>query len=110
MAQSEIPFLVSGTYALASYTGIDRPTKDVDVFAKAGDALKLLSYFRDRGFDVETVDERWLNRITRGALFVDIITNMPTVTTHVTDDWFVGAPETQLFGAKVRLVPPTQFI
>ena len=58
MARSRIPFLVSGTYALASYTGIDRPTKDVDVFAKAGDALKLLSYFRDRGFAVETVDER----------------------------------------------------
>ena len=38
MASSRIPFLVSGTYALASYTGIDRPTKDVDVFAKAGDA------------------------------------------------------------------------
>jgi hypothetical protein len=45
MAKSEIPFLVSGTYALASYTGIDRPTKDVDVFAKAGDALKMLHYF-----------------------------------------------------------------
>ena len=110
MAKSEIPFLVSGTYALASYTGIDRPTKDVDVFAKAGDALRLLSYFRDHGFSVETVDERWLNRITRGELFVDIITNMPTVTTHVTDDWFVDAPEAELFGAKVRLVPPTQFI
>ena len=26
MAESKIPFLVSGTYALASYTGIDRPT------------------------------------------------------------------------------------
>jgi hypothetical protein len=110
MATSEIPFLVSGTYALASYTGIDRPTKDVDVFAKAGDTLKMLSYFRDHGFDVETVDERWLNRITRGKLFVDVITNMPTVTTHVTDDWFVDAPEAELFGAKVRLVPPTQFI
>ena len=46
MAKSEIPFLVSGTYALASYTGIDRPTKDVDVFAKAGDALKLLSFLQ----------------------------------------------------------------
>jgi hypothetical protein len=110
MARSEIPFLVSGTYALASYTGIDRPTKDVDVFAKAGDALKLLSWFRDRGFAVETVDERWLNRITRGDLFVDIITNMPTVSTHVTDDWFVDAPEAELFGATVKLVPPTQFI
>ena len=46
MAKSEIPFLVSGTYALASYTGIDRPTKDVDVFTKAGDALRLLSYLQ----------------------------------------------------------------
>jgi hypothetical protein len=110
MEMSRIPFLVSGTYALASYTGIDRPTKDVDVFAKAGDALKMLHYFKEHGFDVEIVDERWLSRITRGELFVDVITNMPTVTTHVTDDWFVGAAEATLFGATVRLVPPTQFI
>src|SRR6059058_5104770 len=110
MAESGIPFLVSGTYALASYTGIDRPTKDVDVFAKADDALKMLHYFKEHGFDVEIVDERWLYRITRGDLFVDIITNMPTVSTHVTDEWFVGAPEAELFEAKVRLVPPTQLI
>ena len=110
MAESEIPFLVSGTYALASYTGIDRPTKDVDVFAKAGDALKMLSFFKERGFDVEMVDERWLARITRGELFVDVIYNMPTVTTHVTDEWFTDAPTAELFGAKVRLVPPTQVI
>src|SRR5437764_8500510 len=110
MAESGIPFLVSGTYALASYTGIDRPTKDVDVFAKAGDCLKLLAWFKDHGFHVEIVDERWLARITRGELFVDIIYNMPTVTTHVTDDWFVGAPEVEQFGARVRLVPPTQLV
>ena len=110
METSGIRFLVSGTYALASYTGIDRPTKDVDVFAKAGDALKLLHHFKEHDFDVEIVDERWLSRITRGELFVDVITNMPTDTTHVTDEWFVNAPETELFGAKVRLVPPTQFV
>src|SRR3954469_21083900 len=74
MAESGIPFLVSGTYALASYTGLDRPTKDVDVFAKAGDALKMLHHVKEHGFDVEIVDERWLARITRGELFVDIIT------------------------------------
>ena len=110
MARSEIPFLVSGTYALASYTGIDRPTKDVDVFTKAGDALRLLSYFNEHGFETVVVDERWLARITRGELFVDIIYNMPTVTTHVTDEWFENAPTTELFGATVRLVPPTEFI
>ena len=110
MSASGIPFLVSGTYALASYTGLDRPTKDVDVFAKAGDALKMLHHCKKHGFDVEIVDERWLNRITRGELFVDVITNMPTVTTHVTDEWFVNAPKAELFGASVRLVPVTQLI
>ena len=110
LARSDIPFLLSGTYALAAYTGIDRPTKDVDVFAKAGDALRILSWFKDRGFDVEVVDERWLARITRGKLFVDVIYNMPTASVHVTDEWFENAPRTQLFGANVRLVPPTEFI
>jgi len=36
LAKSEIPFLLSGSYALAAYTGIVRPTKDVDVFSTAG--------------------------------------------------------------------------
>src|SRR5947207_15668075 len=64
MAKSEIPFLVSGTYALASYTAIDRPTKDVDVFATAADALKMLHYSKEPGFTVELVTERWPKRVT----------------------------------------------
>jgi hypothetical protein len=110
LAESDIPFLLSGTYALACYTGIARPTKDVDVFAKAGDSLKILSHFRDKGFDIEIVDERWLARITRSELFVDVIFNMPTAFTHVTEDWFENAPTAELFGTKVRLVPPTEFV
>ncbi|MBA3525735.1 MAG: nucleotidyltransferase [Pseudomonadota bacterium] len=110
LAQSDIPFLLSGTYALSCYTGISRPTKDVDVFATAGDSLKILAHFRDKEFDVEIVDERWLARITRGELFVDVIFNMPTASTHVTDDWFHNAPNAQLFGTAVKLVPPTEFV
>jgi hypothetical protein len=110
MAESGIPFLLSGTYALSCYTGIVRPTKDVDVFARAGDALRMLSFFKERGFGVQVVDERWLYRVTRDDLFVDVITNMPTSQTHVTDDWFVDAPEAKLFDTCVHLVPPTQFV
>jgi predicted nucleotidyltransferase len=110
MAESRIPFLLSGTFALASYTGIDRPTKDVDVFATAGDALRLLAWFRDRGFGTVVVDERWLARITKGELFVDIIYNMPTSSTHVTEEWFKNAQSTHLFGTEVRLIPPTEFV
>ncbi len=110
MAESQIPFLLSGTYALSCYTGITRPTKDVDVFAKAGDCLRMLSYFKEREFDVQIVDERWLARIVRGEHFVDIIFNMPTASVHVTDEWFDNAPQAKLFDAKVRLVPATEFV
>ncbi|HXH53530.1 MAG TPA: nucleotidyltransferase [Sphingomicrobium sp.] len=110
MAESGIPFLLSGTYALACYTGISRPTKDVDVFATAGDSLRMLSYFKDHGYDVQVIDERWLARIVKDELFVDIIFNMPTASVHVTEKWFQGAPEARIFDATVKLVPPTEFV
>jgi hypothetical protein len=110
LAKTEIQFLLSGSYALAAYTGIVRPTKDVDVFSTAGDCLKILSYFKEHGYDVEIVDDRWLARITRGEIFVDVIFNMPTVSTHVTEDWFANAPRSEIFGSEVHLVPPTEFV
>ena len=110
LARSDIPFLLSGSYALACYTGIVRPTKDVDFFSTAGDCLKSLSFFKKHGYDVEIVDERWLARITRGEIFVDVIFNMPTASTHVTEDWFDNAPRTELFGSQLQLVPPTEFV
>ena len=110
MAESGIPFLLSGTYALACYTGITRPTKDVDVFTKAGDCLKMLNFFKERGFEIHVLDERWLARVSRGELFVDIIFNMPTASVHVTDEWFEHAPHARIFDTKVRLVPATEFV
>jgi hypothetical protein len=110
LVECGMPFLLSGTFALNSYTGITRPTKDVDIFTKAGDALRILSYFKDRGFDVEIVDDRWLARIIRGPLFLDVIFNMPTASVHVTDEWFDGAPSAEFNGCTVSLVPPTQFV
>lgn len=104
------PFLLSGTFALSCYTGINRPTKDVDVFAKPSDALKILAWLRERERAVEMVDERWLARITRGELFMDLIFSMPTSGTAVGDDWFRAAPKAEVYGSVVHLVPPTEFI
>lgn len=110
LARSGHPFLLSGTFALSCYTGIVRPTKDVDVFAKPSDALKILAYFKDHGVDVEMVDERWLARVTQGELFMDVIFSMPTSGTAVGDDWFRAAPQAQVYDTVVHLVPPTEFI
>ena len=110
LARSQIPFLVSGTYAVGCYTGVTRPTKDVDVFARPGDAFKILSFFQEAGFRVEIVDERWLGRVLRGERFMDVIWNMPTVGVPVTDAWFEAAPEVCIYDTPVRLVPPTELI
>ena len=110
LAETDIPFLLSGTYALAFYTGIVRPTKDVDLFATAGDCLKILAFFKERGVGVEMVDDRWLARITSGEIFVDVIFNMPTASTHVTEDWFNKSPRATLFGSEIQLVPPTELV
>jgi hypothetical protein len=34
LQQHGLAFLLSGTYALSCYTGIARPTKDLDIFCK----------------------------------------------------------------------------
>ena len=36
--ESGVPFLVGGAYALARYAGIERHTKDLDIFIQIGRA------------------------------------------------------------------------
>ncbi len=44
-----VPFLLAGTYALSAYTGIERPTKDLDIFCKPGDFPRILGHFQELG-------------------------------------------------------------
>jgi hypothetical protein len=110
LAQSGIPFLLSGTYALTAYTGVVRPTKDLDVFCRAGDYPRILAFFQDRGFDVSVEDERWLARVIQGRFFFDVIFNGKSASIPVTDEWFEGAPVTAIYGTPVRLTPPTELV
>ena len=74
--ESQIPYLLSGTYALGCFTGISRPTKDLDVFCKPSDAPKILGFFKDRGYGIEMEDERWIGKVWRGEHFFDVIFNI----------------------------------
>ena len=74
--ESGLPYLLSGTYALSCYTGITRPTKDLDVFCKPSDAPKILGYFKERGYRIDIEDERWIGKVWKGDLFFDVIYNM----------------------------------
>ena len=110
LKESGIPFLLSGTFALSCFTGIVRPTKDLDVFCKPSDAPRILAFFKGRGFDIEMEDERWIGKVRRGESFFDVIFNISSASIPITDDWFDEVHEAEVYGTLVRVTPPTQFI
>jgi len=110
LAESGIPFLLSGTYAVTAYTGIVRPTKDLDVFCKAGDFPRILAFFQERGYRTEVEDERWIGKVYSGKHFFDVIFNFSTAEVPITDEWFEDAPTIEVYGSEVRITKPTELI
>jgi len=110
LTQSGIPFLLSGTYAVTAYTGIVRPTKDLDVFCKAGDFPKILAYFQARGYRTDVEDERWIAKVWQGEHFFDVIFAMSNGIAPITDEWFGGDDRITVYGTEARITPPTELI
>lgn len=107
---SGIPFLVSGTYAVNAYTGLNRPTKDIDVFCKAGDFPRILQLFPKPEYGCSIEDERWLAKVFKGPYFFDVIFNSTAGIGIITDQWFEETFEAEVLGVKVKLVPPTEMV
>lgn len=110
LTHSGLPFLLSGTYAVAAYTGITRPTKDLDVFCKAGDFPKVLSHFQAQGYRTEVEDERWIAKVWKGDHFCDVIFAMSNGATPVTDAWFAEDDVIEVYGETARITPPTELV
>jgi hypothetical protein len=108
--RSKLPFLVAGTFALNSYTGLDRPTKDIDFFCKPSDYPKILAHFSERGYKTEVTDERWLAKVKKGRYLVDLIFNSSSAVTPISDSWFQHAPTATIYKQKALLLPPTELI
>jgi len=110
LTESGIPFLLSGTYAVTAYTGIVRPTKDLDVFCKAGDYPKILAFFQERGYRTDVEDERWIAKVWQDNHFFDVIFAMSNGTAPITDEWFEGNDTIVVYGTEAKITPPTELI
>jgi hypothetical protein len=110
LKKSKIPFLIGGTLAFNPYVGMNRPTKDMDVFCKASDFPKIVQVFSELGFNVQMTDDRWLGKVIKGKTFFDVIFNSRNALVPVTDEWFVKAPTEKIFGIEVKLLPPTELV
>jgi hypothetical protein len=110
LKKSGVPFMVAGTYAVSSYTGIRRPTKDLDVFCRAGDYPRILKYFQELGHRTVVLDERWIAKVKKGRETFDVIFNSRTAATPITDSWFAEKHTCQIYGTEVQLVSPTELV
>ena len=110
LTESGVPFLVGGAYALAWYTGIERHTKDFDVFVRAADVEPALRVLEALGCRIERTFPHWLAKAYRDDRFVDLIYSSGNGVARVDDLWLRHARSGTVFGVDVKLCPAEEII
>lgn len=108
--QAGLDVLVGGAYAFACYTGIERHTKDFDVFVRESDFARTLRALEQAGYSTDTTFPHWLGKAYWGEYFVDVIHGSGNGIARVDDEWFNNAPLDHVFDMPVRLCPPEEMI
>jgi hypothetical protein len=110
LAAANVPFLVGGSVAIVRYTGIERRTKDLDLFLRPShyeDAAKALTA---AGYEVERTHPHWLGKARADGHCVDLIFNSGNGLSPVDDAWFEHAGDGEVLGRSVRLMPAEELI
>ena len=110
--EARCDYLVGGAYAFARYTGIERHTKDFDIFCRQKDVDPILTVLDRLGCQTEQTFPHWLAKAYNPgtADFIDVIYSSGSGIAVVDDEWFEhSVPETVL-GVPVRLCPAEEII
>ena len=108
--ENDVPYVISGAFALREHTGICRDTKDLDVFLPAQEVGRAMEALQRDGFECEVADPVWLAKAHRGDFFVDLITGMSTGTIVVDQSWIDRGTQSEMFGVPVKVLAPEELI
>ena len=100
-----VPFLVGGAFAFIHQAGIDKSTKDLDIFARPQDVQRLLEACASAGYETELVFSHWLAKIRSPEGFIDVIFNSGNGVAAVDDGWFEHAIEGEVLSVPVKIAP-----
>lgn len=106
----QVDFLVGGAYSFARYTGIERHTKDFDIFVRPGDCLRVLEVLASVGFRTELAFPHWLGKAHYGDNFIDVIFSSGNGVARVDDVWFRHAVPSVVLDVPVLLCPVEESI
>jgi hypothetical protein len=107
---NDIPYAVSGAFALHEHTGIWRDTKDLDVFLSADQVSRAMQALNDLGFETEICDPVWLCKARQGNYFVDLISGMSNAVVRVDQSWIDRAAASEAFGVPVKVLAPEELV
>nr|PZN79973.1 MAG: hypothetical protein DIU56_04710 [Pseudomonadota bacterium] len=110
LSESGVQFLVGGAYALARYTGIERHTKDFDIFIRSGDYDTVMKVLERAGCRTELTFPHWLGKAHCGDSFIDVIFSSGNGIARVDEEWFEHSVDGEVLGLPVRLCPAEEMI
>jgi Nucleotidyl transferase of unknown function (DUF2204) len=110
LKQAQVPVLVGGAFALAHHTGVQRFTKDFDLFVYPRDCERALGHLRAAGYQTELTFPHWLGKAFSGEFLVDLIFSSGNGLCRVDEGWFSHATQATVLGVPVEVVPPEEMI
>lgn len=110
LTEEHAPFLVGGAYAFQRYTGIERHTKDLDIFVRPQDCEQILNILDDAGYHTELTYPHWLGKVFSEDTCVDIIFSSGNGIATVDDIWFKKAVSETVLDQSVKLIPVEEMI
>jgi hypothetical protein len=105
-----VDFLVGGAFAMRVHAGVERDTKDFDVFVRPRDVDRVIEVFRKAGFCAGHVFSHWLSKVHGEGQFLDVIFRAGNGLCDVDDEWFAFACEAEFFRTRLRVCPPEEMI
>jgi hypothetical protein len=108
--RANVPFLVGGAFAFIHQAGIDKSTKDLDLFAKPTDVQRLLEACAGAGYETELVFSHWLAKIRSPEGFIDVIFSSGNGVAVVDDGWFEHAKSREVLSVPVKIAPAEETI
>jgi Nucleotidyl transferase of unknown function (DUF2204) len=110
LEKENVPFAVSGAFALRHHTGICRDTKDLDIFLPGANAAHALACLVEHNFECEVCDPVWLAKAHRDGYFVDLITGMSNAVITVDPSWIGHAQPVTILDVETRLLAAEELI
>lgn len=101
-----MPFMVGGAYALFQYSGIERHTKDLDLFVRKTDAEEVLKILARAGYKSEMTFSHWLGKAFKGDNFIDVIFSSGNGVADVDDECSSMLPTPRSLVFQLKSVQP----